>query len=97
MITAGASYMASLYMVGLSVSVTKTEMRPVKQQDGQIFLEPHPIIESFKGYPQVRVTAVHDIEQDRSFDVILGMNMLWHFHITMYQGQITISILPTTL
>lgn len=51
-----------------------------------------PVFELYKGFPDIKVSAVPDIGKDRGFDVILGMNMLFHFHITMHQGQIIISI-----
>ena len=40
----------------------------------------------------MKVTSFPDIGVDRGFDIILGMDMLMYFHITMYRGKIVISI-----
>ena len=76
----------------IAISITETELRPEKQEDGLIFLKPHPISEVFRGFKQIKVSAIPDIGNDRGFDVILGMNILSYFHITMHQGKIIISI-----
>lgn len=92
MMTAGAPHTALLYRVDIAISVTETELRSEKQKDGQVVLTPHPVFETSKGFSHVKVSAIPDIGGDRGFDVILGMNILSHFHITLHQGQIIISI-----
>ena len=90
--TAGASHTTSVYVVGIAISVRETELRPEIQEDGQVVLTPHLISEISRGFNQIKVSAIPDIGSDRGFDVILGMNILSFFHITMHQGQIIISI-----
>jgi len=92
MMTAGAPHTALLYRVGVAISVTETELRPEKQKDGQVVLTPHTVLETSRGFGHIKVSALPDIGGDRGFDVILGMNILSHFHITLHQGQIIISI-----
>ena len=90
--TAGGPHESNLYLVGLAVSVTETEMRPEEQQDGSSIMKPFPVSEMARGAPQIEVTTFHDMGADRSFDMILGMDMLTDFHITMFHENIIISI-----
>lgn len=92
MTTAGAPHTTSVYLVGMAVSVTETEMRPEKQADGNTILKPFSVAETARGFRDIKVTSFPDIGLDRGFDIILGMDMLLHFHITMYRGKIVISI-----
>ena len=90
--TAGTPYTAPLYSVGMVVSVTETAIRPEKQKDGSIVEKPISISETSRGYAEIPVTSFPDIGTDRGFDIILGMDMLMNFHITIYRGNIIISI-----
>ena len=92
MMTAGRPQIVSVYLVNIAVPVTDVEMRPEEQEDGRVVLKPHPVSESSKGLNRTKVSAVPDIGIDRGFDVILGMDMLLHFHITIIAGTIFISI-----
>jgi len=92
MMTAGTPHMTFAYLVGVAVAVTETEMRPEKQQDGNTVLKPFPISETAIGFPQIQVTSFPDVGAERGFDMILGMDILERFHITMYHGNIVISI-----
>ncbi len=92
MMTAGKPHIVSSYIINIAISVRETELRMEKQKDGQVVLKPHQVSEISKGFSQIKVSAIPDIGNDRGFDVILGMNILSHFHITMHQGTIIISI-----
>ena len=90
--TAGGTHNAPVYLVGLSVAVQQTVMHPEKQSDESVIMKPLVIGEISKGYPRIKVTTFPDVEIDRGFDIILGMDILMHFHITMHSGNIIISI-----
>ena len=84
--------MTSIYQIGLIVPVTETEVRPEKQEDGSTIEKHVPVKETSAGFSEMKVTSFPDIGVDRGFDIILGMDMLMHFHITMYRRKIVISI-----
>ncbi len=92
MTTAGAPHTTSVYQVGLAIPVTETEIRPEKQEDGGTIMKPVSVAETSAGFAEMKVTSFPDIGADRGFDIILGMDMLMHFHITMHTGKIVISI-----
>ena len=92
MTTAGAPHLTSIYQVGLVVPVTKTERQPEKQEDGSTTMKSVPVSETSSGFSEMKVTSFPDIGSDRGFDIILGMDILMHFHITMYKGKIVVSI-----
>lgn len=90
--TAGKPYISSVYAVDLAISVTQTALRPERQKDGGVVLKEHSMGETSMTFQQVTVFEVPDVGADRGFDVILGMDVLMHLHITIFSGQIIISI-----
>ena len=92
MMTAGQPHTSFVYLAGITVSVTEGEIRPEKQKDGNVIMKPFPIRQTQRGLRSVAVTAFPDVGIDRGFDLILGMDILIDFHITIYSGNIIISI-----
>ena len=91
MMTAGTPHDTFAYLVGIAVPVTDTEMRPEMRADGNVVVNPVTVSEMWRGFQQTEVTSFPDVG-DRGFDIILGMDMLETFHITIYEKHIIISI-----
>ena len=92
LMTAGGIHVSPIYLVGLAVSVRKTRMQSEQQEDGSTVARPAFVSEESKGVPKMKVTTFPDVGADRSFDMILGMDILINFHITICLGKIIISI-----
>ena len=91
MMTAGTPHNTFAYLVEIAVPVTKTKMHSETQADGNVVMNPVAVSEMWRGYQQTEVTSFPDVG-DRGFDIILGMDMLEAFHITIYKKRIIISI-----
>lgn len=89
--TAGEPCTSSVYVVDLAIAVTQPALREETQKDGKVVLKPHSVAEGMT-FHQVKVFEVPDVGNQRGFDAILGMDILLQLHITLYRGQIVISI-----
>ena len=90
--TAGHPISAQVYFIGIVVSVVETVSQHETQPDGSTSVTLTPVAQAQRGSPQMRVTALPDIDAERGFEIILGMDMLNNFHITLHDGDIIISI-----
>ena len=89
--TAGGLHTTFAYLVGIAVPVAETKMQPETQTDGNVVMKSVVLSESWSGFQQAQVTTFPDVG-DRGFDIILGMDMLAKFHITIYNRNIIVSI-----
>ena len=90
--TAGELHRTFVYMVGIAVPVTNAVFRSERQPNGSTITKAVPISEASTGLPRVKVTSFPDVGKERGFDLILGMNMLMPYHITIHNGDMIISI-----
>ena len=90
--TAGKPHDSFVYLAGLTVPVANTALQYQKLQDGSTILQPVVVSESSAGFSAIQVTSFPDVGVARGFDLILGMDMLLGYHITIHNGIIIISI-----
>ena len=90
--TAGAPHTTFAYFVGIAVPVTEMGMQYEQKEDGSTVTKRIPVSETLRGVSQIEVTSFPDVGKDRGFDMILEMDMLIGFHITIYGSNIVISI-----
>ena len=89
--TAAGPHTTFAYLVGIAVPVAETKIQHETQSDGNVVMKSVVVSESWSGFQQSQVTTFPDVG-DRGFDIILGMDMLAKFHITIYNGNIVVSI-----
>ena len=90
--TAGHPILAQVYSVGIAVPVTETVAKQEMQPDGSTSVTHTPVSQTLRIGSQMRAATLPDIGAERGFDIILGMDMLNDFHITLHDGEIIISI-----
>ena len=89
--TAGGPHETLVYLVGIAVPVTQFETQHGTKEDGSVTTR-QAVHESWHGLQQVEVTTFPDVGVDRGFDIILGMDLLMPFHITIHDGNIIVSV-----
>ncbi len=90
-VTAGEILTTYEYSVGIAVFVNEI-LSPPNRMDGDIRSKNTSSKETGAGLHEVKVTSFPYVGTHRGFDIILGMNILAMFHITIYRGTIIFSI-----
>lgn len=86
----GSTHDVDEYRVDLVIPVAKTGKVPFTDKDGKTHLK-EVVREDNWIHLQHKICAIPDIGVKRSFDAILGMDILTQMHISMVGGTITMS------
>lgn len=74
------------YIIDFAIPVTTTVLKTIKKDGGDNGFE-----EDYWAHAQQSVNSIPAIGMDRGFDVILGMDVLYKMHITMFNKHIIMS------
>ena len=79
-----------LFEVDLAIPVRNILGARITEKEGKKVQEIQ-VQESHWSHLKHKVSALPDIQKDRGFDLILGMDILVRMHVTMFSGQIILS------
>lgn len=88
--TAGNNCDVSRYKIDFAIPVATTALQTT-EKDGKKSAEQIIIGEEHWAHAQHKIHSIPSIGKDRGFDVILGMDILYKMHITMFNGEIIMS------
>ena len=79
-----------LFEVDLAIPFRNILGARITEKEGKKVQE-FQVQESHWSHLKHKVSALPDIQKDRGFDLILGMDILVRMHVTMFNGQIILS------
>lgn len=88
--TAGSNCEVSRYKIDFAIPVATTALQAI-EKDGKKSTEQIIIGEEHWAHIQHKIHSIPPIGKDRGFDIILGMDILFKMHITMFDGEIIMS------
>ena len=89
--TAGGDCKTDLFLVDIAIPVAKTVLKPFTTKDGTQQIKQVVIGEENWAHAELSVNSFFVTEKYRGFNILLGMDILYKMHITMFGGQIIMS------